>query len=55
MEVFLEMGAAKLWGEAGRWFVIGVIQIAKYLLFLLFINLLKEICLEENRAFDRGT
>uniref|UniRef100_A0A8C5BFF8 Peroxisomal membrane protein PEX16 n=1 Tax=Gadus morhua TaxID=8049 RepID=A0A8C5BFF8_GADMO len=54
VEVFLEMGAAKLWGEAGRWFVIGVVQIAKYLLFLLFINLLKEICLEENRAFDRG-
>uniref|UniRef100_A0A673G2H6 Peroxisomal membrane protein PEX16 n=1 Tax=Sinocyclocheilus rhinocerous TaxID=307959 RepID=A0A673G2H6_9TELE len=29
VEVFTEMGAAKLWGEAGRWLVIVLIQIAK--------------------------
>ncbi|KAG7283723.1 hypothetical protein CRUP_034347 [Coryphaenoides rupestris] len=29
VEVFLEMGAAKLWGEAGRWLVISLIQITK--------------------------
>ncbi|XP_051234232.1 peroxisomal biogenesis factor 16 [Dicentrarchus labrax] len=29
VEVFLEMGACKLWGEAGRWLVIGLIQIFK--------------------------
>ncbi|MEQ2296702.1 Peroxisomal membrane protein pex16 [Ameca splendens] len=26
VEVFLEIGAGKLWGEAGRWLVIGLIQ-----------------------------
>uniref|UniRef100_A0A4W4G6E8 Peroxisomal membrane protein PEX16 n=1 Tax=Electrophorus electricus TaxID=8005 RepID=A0A4W4G6E8_ELEEL len=38
VEVFTEMGANKLWGEAGRWLVIGLIQIAKAILriFLLF-------------------
>uniref|UniRef100_A0A7N6AEX2 Peroxisomal membrane protein PEX16 n=1 Tax=Anabas testudineus TaxID=64144 RepID=A0A7N6AEX2_ANATE len=30
VEVFLEMGACKLWGEVGRWMVIGLIQIFKY-------------------------
>lgn len=30
MEVFLEMGACKLWGEVGRWLVIGLIQVFKY-------------------------
>lgn len=30
VEVFLEMGACKLWGEVGRWLVIGLIQIFKY-------------------------
>ncbi|XP_062243764.1 peroxisomal biogenesis factor 16 [Platichthys flesus] len=29
VEVFLEMGASKLWGEVGRWLVIGLIQIFK--------------------------
>ncbi|XP_042370257.1 peroxisomal biogenesis factor 16, partial [Plectropomus leopardus] len=29
LEVFLEMGACKLWGDAGRWLVIGLIQIFK--------------------------
>ncbi|XP_032416814.1 peroxisomal biogenesis factor 16 [Xiphophorus hellerii] len=29
VEVFLEMGAGKLWGEAGRWLVIALIQIFK--------------------------
>lgn len=29
VEVFLEMGACKLWGEVGRWIVIGLIQIFK--------------------------
>ncbi|XP_034425224.1 peroxisomal biogenesis factor 16 [Hippoglossus hippoglossus] len=29
VEVFLEMGACKLWGDAGRWLVIGLIQIFK--------------------------
>lgn len=30
VEVFLEMGACKLWGDVGRWLVIGLIQIFKY-------------------------
>lgn len=29
VEVFLEMGACKLWGEVGRWLVIALIQIFK--------------------------
>ncbi|KAM7405644.1 hypothetical protein PAMP_000078 [Pampus punctatissimus] len=29
VEVFLEMGACKLWGEVGRWMIIGLIQIFK--------------------------
>lgn len=29
VEVFLEMAACKLWGEVGRWLVIGLIQIFK--------------------------
>uniref|UniRef100_A0A8D2ZQP4 Peroxisomal membrane protein PEX16 n=1 Tax=Scophthalmus maximus TaxID=52904 RepID=A0A8D2ZQP4_SCOMX len=29
VEVFLEMGACRLWGEVGRWLVIGLIQIFK--------------------------
>uniref|UniRef100_A0A8C1UVH5 Peroxisomal membrane protein PEX16 n=1 Tax=Cyprinus carpio TaxID=7962 RepID=A0A8C1UVH5_CYPCA len=32
VEVFTEMGAAKLWGEAGRWLVIVLIQVAKAIL-----------------------
>ncbi|XP_051953346.1 peroxisomal membrane protein PEX16 [Xyrauchen texanus] len=32
VEVFTEMGANKLWGEAGRWLVILLIQIAKAIL-----------------------
>lgn len=30
VEVFVEMGACKLWGEVGRWLVIALIQIFKY-------------------------
>uniref|UniRef100_A0A286ZTJ0 Peroxisomal membrane protein PEX16 n=1 Tax=Sus scrofa TaxID=9823 RepID=A0A286ZTJ0_PIG len=30
VEVFMEMGAAKVWGEVGRWLVIALIQLAKY-------------------------
>lgn len=30
LEVFVEMGACKLWGEVGRWLVIALIQILKY-------------------------
>lgn len=26
----MEMGAAKVWGEVGRWLVIALIQLAKY-------------------------
>lgn len=29
MEVFAEMGAAKVWGETGRWAIIVLIQLAK--------------------------
>ncbi|XP_053171119.1 peroxisomal biogenesis factor 16 [Scomber japonicus] len=29
VEVFLEMGSCKLWGDTGRWMVIGLIQIFK--------------------------
>ncbi|XP_077104527.1 peroxisomal biogenesis factor 16 [Siphateles boraxobius] len=32
VEVFTEMGAAKLWGDAGHWLVIVLIQIAKAIL-----------------------
>ncbi|CAL8244091.1 unnamed protein product [Lota lota] len=37
VEVFLEMGAAKLWGEAGRWLVISLIQIAKTIFRILLL------------------
>jgi len=40
VEVFLEMGAAKLWGEAGRWLVISLIQISKYTVFLFHVYFL---------------
>lgn len=32
VEVFMEMGAAKVWGEIGRWLVIALIQLAKAVL-----------------------
>ncbi|KFO19874.1 peroxisomal biogenesis factor 16 [Fukomys damarensis] len=32
VEVFMEMGAAKVWGEMGRWLVIALIQLAKAVL-----------------------
>ncbi|XP_054443078.1 peroxisomal biogenesis factor 16 isoform X2 [Pteronotus mesoamericanus] len=32
VEVFMEMGAAKVWGEAGRWLVVALIQLAKAVL-----------------------
>ncbi|XP_036718377.1 peroxisomal biogenesis factor 16 isoform X1 [Balaenoptera musculus] len=31
VEVFMEMGAAKVWGEVGRWLVIALIQLANHL------------------------
>lgn len=37
VEVFLEMGASKLWGEGGRWLVIALIQIAKAILRMLLL------------------
>ncbi|XP_064867265.1 peroxisomal biogenesis factor 16 [Oncorhynchus nerka] len=37
MEVFLEMGATKLWGEGGRWLVIVLIQITKAVLRFLLL------------------
>ncbi|KAM6979998.1 peroxisomal biogenesis factor 16 isoform 2-T2 [Aplochiton taeniatus] len=37
VEVFLEMGANKLWGEGGRWLVIALIQIAKAILRMLLL------------------
>ncbi|CAB1338903.1 unnamed protein product [Coregonus sp. 'balchen'] len=37
MEVFLEMGATKLWGEGGRWLVIVLIQITKAILRFLLL------------------
>ena len=30
VEVFMEMGATKVWGEVGRWLVTALIQLAKY-------------------------
>ncbi|XP_027631205.1 peroxisomal biogenesis factor 16 [Tupaia chinensis] len=32
VEVFMEMGASKVWGEVGRWLVIALIQLAKAVL-----------------------
>ncbi|XP_022447877.1 peroxisomal biogenesis factor 16 isoform X1 [Delphinapterus leucas] len=32
VEVFMEMGAAKVWGEVGRWLVVALIQLAKAVL-----------------------
>ncbi|XP_060779394.1 peroxisomal biogenesis factor 16 isoform X2 [Neoarius graeffei] len=37
VEVFIEMGAAKLWRETGRWLVIVLIQIAKAILRILLL------------------
>ncbi|KAF7656583.1 hypothetical protein LDENG_00039370 [Lucifuga dentata] len=37
VEVFLEMGSTKLWGEAGRWLVIGLIQILKAIFRILLL------------------
>ncbi|XP_061077528.1 peroxisomal biogenesis factor 16 isoform X2 [Conger conger] len=37
MEVFIEMGASKLWGEGGRWLVIVLIQISKAILRILLL------------------
>ncbi|MBN3308647.1 PEX16 protein, partial [Amia calva] len=37
VEVFTEMGAAKLWGEGARWLVIVLIQIAKAILRILLL------------------
>ncbi|XP_054881115.1 peroxisomal membrane protein PEX16-like isoform X1 [Poeciliopsis prolifica] len=41
VEVFLEMGAGKLWGEAGRWLVITLIQIFKAAFRLVLLLLYK--------------
>ncbi|XP_061466850.1 peroxisomal biogenesis factor 16 [Rhineura floridana] len=37
VEVFAEMGAAKVWGETGRWAIIVLIQLAKVILRLLLL------------------
>ncbi|XP_042302683.1 peroxisomal biogenesis factor 16 [Sceloporus undulatus] len=37
LEVFAEMGAAKVWGETGRWAIIVLIQLAKAILRLLLL------------------
>ncbi|XP_032270937.1 peroxisomal biogenesis factor 16 isoform X6 [Halichoerus grypus] len=37
VEVFMEMGAAKVWGEVGRWLVIALIQLAKAVLRMLLL------------------
>ncbi|XP_034745366.1 peroxisomal biogenesis factor 16 [Etheostoma cragini] len=37
VEVFLEMGACKLWGDVGRWLVIGLIQIFKAIFRLILL------------------
>uniref|UniRef100_A0A452HUT9 Peroxisomal membrane protein PEX16 n=1 Tax=Gopherus agassizii TaxID=38772 RepID=A0A452HUT9_9SAUR len=37
VEVFAEMGAAKVWGEMGRWTIIILIQLAKAILRLLLL------------------
>ncbi|XP_008268448.1 peroxisomal biogenesis factor 16 [Oryctolagus cuniculus] len=37
VEVFMEMGAAKVWGEVGRWLVIALIQLAKAVLRMLML------------------
>ncbi|XP_074853670.1 peroxisomal biogenesis factor 16 isoform X1 [Carettochelys insculpta] len=37
VEVFAEMGAAKVWGEMGRWTIIVLIQLAKAILRLLLL------------------
>ncbi|XP_028917280.1 peroxisomal biogenesis factor 16 isoform X2 [Ornithorhynchus anatinus] len=37
VEVFMEMGAAKVWGETGRWLVIVLIQLAKAVLRILLL------------------
>uniref|UniRef100_A0A3Q2Q5U2 Peroxisomal membrane protein PEX16 n=1 Tax=Fundulus heteroclitus TaxID=8078 RepID=A0A3Q2Q5U2_FUNHE len=41
VEVFLEVGAGKLWGEAGRWLVIGLIQIFKAVFRLVLLLMYK--------------
>ncbi|XP_035272391.1 peroxisomal biogenesis factor 16 [Anguilla anguilla] len=37
LEVFIEMGASRLWGEVGRWLVIVLIQISKAILRILLL------------------
>ncbi|XP_037694594.1 peroxisomal biogenesis factor 16 isoform X10 [Choloepus didactylus] len=37
VEVFMEMGAAKVWGEVGHWLVIALIQLAKAVLRMLLL------------------
>uniref|UniRef100_A0A1A7XNQ5 Peroxisomal membrane protein PEX16 n=1 Tax=Iconisemion striatum TaxID=60296 RepID=A0A1A7XNQ5_9TELE len=41
VEVFLEMGAFKLWGEVGRWLVIGLVQIFKVVFRLVLLLVYK--------------
>ncbi|XP_012737586.2 peroxisomal biogenesis factor 16 [Fundulus heteroclitus] len=41
VEVFLEVGAGKLWGEAGRWLVIGLIHIFKAVFRLVLLLMYK--------------
>ncbi|XP_038162792.1 peroxisomal biogenesis factor 16 [Cyprinodon tularosa] len=57
VEVFLEMGAGKLWGEAGRWLMIGLIQIFK-VAFRLVLLLLYKLGLQTSPPIiplDRGS
>uniref|UniRef100_A0A3B3CBV7 Peroxisomal membrane protein PEX16 n=1 Tax=Oryzias melastigma TaxID=30732 RepID=A0A3B3CBV7_ORYME len=41
VEVFLEMGACKLWGEVGRWLVIALVQICKAVLRIVLLLVYK--------------
>lgn len=51
------MGACKLWGDVGRWLVIGLIQIIKYgfiLMFRMEIKNIKDWNNERNRGISVG-
>lgn len=47
------MGACKLWGDVGRWLVIGLIQIIKYGFILMFRMEIKNIK-DWNNERNRG-
>lgn len=51
------MGACKLWGDVGRWLVIGLIQIIQYgfiLMFRMEIKNIKDWNNERNRGISVG-